>query len=171
MPDEPPSLSTGERSRLLGADDAELLRECRTDRYRGSGRGGQKRNVTDSAVRVTHQRTGISAWSDATRSQQHNRRAALRLLRRQIALVCRCTPIDPPPTSLDKPALDSPRYPLWLAHVLDVLEAHHHRLADSANRLGTTTSQLVKSLHADPAAWQHVNRCRQNLRLPPLRPK
>jgi DNA mismatch repair protein MutL len=61
------------------------LNNCRVERFRGSGRGGQKRNVTDSAVRVTHEPTGVAAESDATRSQTRNREQALRHLRKRIA--------------------------------------------------------------------------------------
>jgi len=78
-----------DRDRLLALSDDELLRLCRTDRFRGSGRGGQKRNATDSAVRVALPALKISATSDDTRSQRTNRRLALRRLRREIAFQCR----------------------------------------------------------------------------------
>lgn len=58
--------------------------DLRYETYRDTGPGGQHRNTTDSAVRVTHLPTGISAKS-ALRSQHENRRAALMTLMARLA--------------------------------------------------------------------------------------
>jgi len=47
--------------------------DCRFDYFRGSGKGGQKRNKTCSAVRCTHLASGAVGRSDDTRSQHRNR--------------------------------------------------------------------------------------------------
>ena len=52
--------------------------DCRFDYYRGSGKGGQKRNKTSSAVRCTHVASGAVGQSEATRSQLQNKQAAFR---------------------------------------------------------------------------------------------
>jgi peptide chain release factor 1 len=52
--------------------------------YRGSGAGGQHRNKTDSAVRVTHRPTGIVVCSEQERSQHQNRAVALTELERRL---------------------------------------------------------------------------------------
>ena len=74
---------------FLGLDDAALLRQCDFDRFRASGPGGQKRNVTDSAVRLRHRPSGVSAEAHESRSQHENRARALRRLRHSIALQLR----------------------------------------------------------------------------------
>jgi peptide chain release factor 1 len=51
---------------------------------RGSGAGGQHRNVTDSAVIVTHRPSGLSVRCEGERSQHANRRTALALLRSRL---------------------------------------------------------------------------------------
>lgn len=63
------------------AQDSPIIpdKDLRYETYRDTGPGGQHRNTTDSAVRVTHLPTGISAKS-ASRSQHDNRRAALATL-------------------------------------------------------------------------------------------
>lgn len=45
--------------------------------FRGSGKGGQHRNKTDSCVRYRHIPTGITAESHEERKQGQNRRIAL----------------------------------------------------------------------------------------------
>lgn len=52
--------------------------DCRFDYYRGSGKGGQKRNKTSSAVRCTHKASGAVGNSDDTRSQHSNKVLAFR---------------------------------------------------------------------------------------------
>ena len=50
--------------------------DCRWDYFRGSGKGGQKRNKTSSGVRCTHNASGAVGVSDDTRSQHQNKRIA-----------------------------------------------------------------------------------------------
>jgi protein subunit release factor A len=56
----------------------------RIDTFRGTGAGGQHRNKTDSAVRVTHQGTGTVVTVLQGRSQHANRRKALAELARRL---------------------------------------------------------------------------------------
>ena len=57
--------------------DAWHEREIRIETRRASGPGGQHVNRTESAVRVTHLPTGLSALAQEDRSQHFNRRLAL----------------------------------------------------------------------------------------------
>lgn len=56
---------------------ARLARECEITPFKSSGPGGQKKNKTESSVRVRHLPSGLTRIATESRSQARNRLLAL----------------------------------------------------------------------------------------------
>ncbi len=169
---------------LIATDDA-LIAQSEVDRYRASGPGGQHRNKTESAVRLRHLPTGVSAIGEDSRSQAENKIYAVRRLRAAIALEVRA----PIAGELDG-YVASPRlaalvaggtaplgartrltadYWLAIAELLDLLVAGDLEIGATARRLGITTGAMSKLLLHDDAIARVVNDLRRARAMRPLR--
>jgi hypothetical protein len=159
-----------QRDQWLLCDETALLKDCRVDTYKSSGPGGQRKNKVETAVRLVHEPSGISAQGQQTRSQIRNKTLALRNLRMYIACACR-RPQDlnqltlpdeitdcfqlPRPGSANhvkrRLSLPSGNRCFWpvAAFVLDVFDAAEGQLSRASGALGISTANLAAFLRTD----------------------
>ena len=64
--------------------DNALLLECKVETFRSGGKGGQHANKTESAVRLTHIKSGIQVMCQDERSQYLNKTKCIKELRLRI---------------------------------------------------------------------------------------
>ncbi len=160
----------------LPIDD--LLSQCDVRHERRSGPGGQHRNKVSTAVVLTHRPTGVSAEANERRSQAENREQAVHRLRLRLAVEMRTsTGAARPPSPVWQRRAAGGRiavntahddFPALLAEALDAVTDAEYEMAVAAEWLGVTTSQLVKFIERESAAWQHVNQARRQRGLRPL---
>jgi hypothetical protein len=158
-------------------DDSQLLAECDVDTYRASGPGGQKRNKTSSAVRLRHEPTGMIVIAEESRSQHENKAKALRRLKQALFLKIREPFAEASPeiaavrTAAGKleAGRKDPRFWPAVGVILDAIDACNARVSEAAEKLGTTTGNLIDFLQADSKAFEAANVLRQKHGQKPLR--
>jgi hypothetical protein len=149
----------------------ELLAQCDVVRTRRSGPGGQHRNKVETAVVITHRPTGCQGQASERRSQDLNRQAAVQRLRVRLALNVRSADAlkgEPSPLWQSRVrsrqvavSIEHNDFPSLLAEALNWLFAVDWDATDAAEKLGISTSQLVKFLAREPEALQQLNAARQ----------
>jgi hypothetical protein len=156
----------------------DLLAECEITRTRRGGPGGQHRNKVETAIVIVHRPTNLRGQASERRSQDLNRQTAIQRLRVNLALAVREQIREDQPPSLLWQARSqggqlrvSPNhadFPALLAEALDRLAACQWDAAAAAQQLNITTSQLVKFLKVEPAAFRQFNDARRDQGLKPL---
>ena len=152
-----------------------VLKDCEVKRLRRGGPGGQHRNKVETAVRIRHVPTDTIAEANEHRSQEENRKHAVRRLMMQLAVEVRTLPVAEPiwAENTHKGRINAkpggPSGPRLVAHVLNVLHAFGWEVASAAKLLEVSTSQVVTFLSQDPNVLSKVNAARMAAGLKPLR--
>ena len=146
----------------------ELIKQCKFTRTRRGGPGGQHRNKVETAVVVEYEPTGTSANASERRSQHANRTVAIERLRINLAIAVRTEP-DDQPSELWRSRCKSRKlsispnhedFPAILAEALNHIFATELQIAKAAEVLECSTSQLIKLVRMESAAWTMLNQKR-----------
>lgn len=120
--------------------------DVRTDFYRSSGAGGQKVNKTSSAVRLTHEPSGIVVAVQNERSQHKNRDLAWKILK------ARLYELEEKKRNAEKQALEETKSDIgWGSQIRSYVLAPYRLVKDV--RTGEETGQVDKVLDGDLQAF------------------
>ncbi|CAL2244234.1 unnamed protein product [Prunus armeniaca] len=172
----------------LASTDQELMSQCQMDTFKASGPGGQHRNKRESAVRLKHLPTGLTAQAVEDRSQHMNRASALARLRALIALKVRNTvdldaysppqellPILPPKSTIrgsdcgPQIGPNNPKFILGMQALLDLIFAVEGSVSEAAKFLGLSTGALSRLILSNDSLRLAVNELRFSKGMKPLK--
>jgi len=86
VPPRPPAPRPALLTRFHTLSDEALLAQCDVQVHRAGGPGGQHRNKVETAIRLVHTPTGLTAEGKDQRSRTQNLSAALGRLREKLAV-------------------------------------------------------------------------------------
>ena len=154
---------------FLRLPDNELIKNCRTDVFKATGKGGQKKNKTSNAIRLTLSHLVVT--ESKSRSKAENTKNAIKKLRIAIATdpkhkSVRSDNTTSPPDEI-LPYLQTseihinsknPVFPVFLGHFFVSFIKHQGNWNALGKELGITTSQLRKFVGKQGALKQVFDR-------------
>jgi len=116
-------------------------KDLKIEFYRAGGPGGQYVNKVETAVRIIHLPTGLTAASQVYRSQSQNRKEALKLIKAKILKLMEETKIQ----EINK--LKVKAKPSWGNQIRSYVLNPYHLVKD--HRTGKETTQIEKVLDGE----------------------
>lgn len=128
-------------------DDIEIAinpADLRIDTYRASGAGGQHVNRTDSAVRITHEPSGIVVQCQTDRSQHKNKDQAMKQLRAKLY------EMEVQKKNSEQQALEASKSDIGWGSQIRSYVLDQSRIKDLRTGVETSNTQAVLDGHLDP---------------------
>ena len=138
---------------LLSLDDSQLLKLCKVSTLRRPGPGGQKKNVTDSAVRLRLTGENIEATAGESRSQHTNKASALNRMRLEIGLNLRAV--------VEDDFILNKNYPEIIALIFDYLADNNWDPRLLAKEMNIGQKAVLKIIEKDRRAIRALTEAKQ----------
>jgi len=153
--------------------DSDLKKSCRMDVFKATGHGGQKKNKTSNAIRLTLEH--LSVTYTASRSKTENISSAFKKLKMSIALDIsagreNCHLNQTYPTDLfqyfQKGSINinakNPVFPVVIGMIVDNFIKYQGNYKSVSEALKVSTSQLRKFITKNPFMIETVNKIIQS---------
>jgi len=158
---------------FIQKSDGDLKKSCRMDVFKATGHGGQKKNKTSNAIRLTLEH--LSVTFTTSRSKAENISGAFRKLRMSIALDIttgreNCHLSQTYPADLvqyfQKGSINinakNPVFPVVIGLIIDNFIKHQGNYKSVSEALKVSTSQLRKFITKNPFMIETVNKILQS---------
>ncbi len=161
--------------KLLQLPPETLQKQCKLTYFQASGPGGQKRNRKLSAVRLTHNETGLSVTASEYRETARNLADAVQKLRIQLVLSldleeAKETSTDTPLSKFRATANENhPDFPGSLLEAYHKFYLNEGGIGETAKYLKVSSSALIKFFKKDKNTWRHIQDIRQQFGHYPLK--
>lgn len=143
----------------------QLWGACTAKGFQGSGPGGQHRNKTNTGVWLRLNAYNLEIKSCEGRSAKENKVHALHRMQMALALKVRETP---PAVEMAFPGSNghiqtsNPQFPLFVAHVFDIMATKNGDVKAAAAAFGLTPSALTKILRQSKPCAEKLAQSRAN---------
>lgn len=153
----------------LTATNSDLLAKCKIEKFQASGAGGQKRNKTQTAVRIKHKKLNVYIECSNYREYKKNLDVGLVRLRLKLALIICNLSIEEfenqiknfklPLNMFRKNAsTDHNDYAISIFLGINLFRLNQYSYANSAKKLSISTSSFIKFLKKDKLVFQEFQK-------------
>ena len=154
---------------FLKKDEEHFLRDCKIVHFKSTGKGGQKKNKTSSAIRLIHNPTNLFVESSVNRQQIINKIDAIRKLRLKIALSL----VNKANTWQGTYGLNYKNwdFPIMIGIIIDAFHFKNFSIKETSLFLGISQNILLKNISKNKELWDFINQEREKRTLKRLKLK
>ena len=158
---------------LLVLTPDNFLKQCKISYFQASGPGGQKRNRKLSAIRLTHQKTGIAVTSSEAREPARNLARAVQKLRLELVLTAPLENIDENdiPLSLFRAKINELHadFPGCVLAAYPLFYLHEGGVGQTSEKLGVSSAALIRFFKKDKTLLRKIQDIRKQFGHYPLK--
>ena len=158
---------------LLVLTPENFLKQCKISYFQASGPGGQKRNRKLSAIRLTHQKSGIAVTSSESREPARNLSRAIHKLRLELVLTLSPEKANETdiPLSLFRAKVNELHadFPGCVLAAYPLFHLYEGSVGQTSEKLGVSSAALIRFFKKDKTLLRKVQDIRKQFGHYPLK--